>query len=410
MSRKLETLTDSQLVKLYRKSGNDQKENILDFLLYEKKNGRKSWYYKILSNIIWIKSKLDIEYLDEDLRKEIEKKFQEILEVSFEIGSSYGFSFYAHKAINSVIFSSISDVDLVRLYRNSNNIQKERIFKYLLYEKIIGKKTWYQKITTHVMLNKAKLKLDLSCTEEDLIEEAVKAFHKTLYYWFDLKSPYGFSTYVWRTIDSSVNRVFQNITKTKKRNFEETIKTEGGNKIKKKRRKIEINDVYSGSYNDAGLKKWEDVISSENKGNYKTEKFKASFEQIILYRDIIKHLKDSLKEEVIDAPEELILELGEYIKSKNANVRVLRCLASKYGINSDDVIKIREKVISNIERSMFRDFIILIENDLKNYEDLEQKYSCSRAHLIKQKDKMSEKFMKKLYKLNLPFCELFEGS
>jgi len=311
-------------------------------------------------------------------------------------------------------FDTLSDAQLVGLFRKSDDRQKNKIFKYLLHEKSNGGKTWYQKIETHVNLNVPKLKLDLSITKDDLISEAINGFHKTVTTWFEPNLSYGFSTYVWKSINDSINRIFQKITKTKKRSFKEDFvgKDENGNdKIESVvRYKVEINDEYTPKSCENGPRKWLDVISSEAVGNHRTESVKTSFEQIIFYKDIIKHLKELLTDEKVDAEDELIEELTGYIKQKNSSVKILKHLAAKYETNLNRIIKIKTKIVSNIEKSMFRDFIILMENDLKNYEDLEEKYSCSRAHLTKQRDKMSEKFMRNLYKLNLSSTEIFEAA
>lgn len=282
-----------------------------------------------------------------------------------------------------------SDAELISLFRKENESNRNRITKYLLFEKKVHGKTWNQKIWVAVTLNKDKLSIDSSNDVDDLYQEAVQAFHKTLSYWFDIESGYGLSTYVWPAINSAINRVFQKITKTKKRI---ALKEEN---------EIEINLMYDNN------KKFQDVISNKDVGNLKSQAKEEDFERVIFYRDIIDFLKLSLSHENIDADKNLIKDLTSITNLRKNNNIDFNELSRKYRVKISYIKNIRNLIVRNIEKSMYKDFMSSFEYNVKSKDSLAKKYNCSKTQISKQIDLMNKQFKKQLLKIDLHCKEIF---
>ena len=289
----------------------------------------------------------------------------------------------------SLELDKLSDLEIIKLYRKETEANRDKIIRYLLYIKRVKGKTWDQKIWTCVNFNKSKLSIDASCDEDDLYQEAIKAFHNTLDRLFKVENGYSLSTYLWPAINCAINRVFQRITKTKKR------------KALKDEMEIEINLQYDNN------KHWADIISTQNVGNYRSRFKEDDFETILFYKDIIEHLKKNLVHEKIDANKELIEEIVECIRNKRTNDSVFRELTQKFNVKFDYIINVKNAIARNIEKSMYRDFMNSFEYNLKNKEALATKYNCSKVQLTKQIEMMGKKFRMFLKKMNLPCNEIF---
>jgi hypothetical protein len=209
-----------------------------------------------------------------------------------------------------------------------------------------------------------------------------------LQYWFNIESPFGLSTYAWRAVNCAVNRVFQKITKTQKRHH---LNRNGD---------VEVSDFYDES------KVWGDVISCEGRGHFKTNDVKESFETIFFYKDIIEFVNNGLVHTKVENSE-LSQEILQKLKSGKFKENDIDDLSVKFRKEKCYIISLRDQIESNLEKSIFSDYLMIESNNLKSMDLLERKYNCSRNHLNKHIEKMHKKCRNSLVEINHSAKEIF---
>jgi len=285
----------------------------------------------------------------------------------------------------------LSEVELVKIYREKRSEKiNSLILRIFLFEKKSGEKNWDDNIRQHIRNNKFRLSYhNTSFDEDDLYQEVLRAFHKMLSDWFNVESKYGFSTYAWFVINDAVNRVFQS-SRTLKRKVEHYSTQH-----------ISLNHIY------ADNKKYSDLIST-NGGIYKTEKSSSSDERIFFCKDLINYLYSNFEEDKINEPEDLINELTDLIKNKITNKDILDNIVIKYDRKLEDILGLKTRISSNIEKQMFKDIIKFMGLNVRDDGIIADRYKCSRGQITKMKQKLSEICIKKLKEDDLTVQDCFK--
>lgn len=285
---------------------------------------------------------------------------------------------------------NLSEVELIKLYREETNQRKrDKIFNVIFFGKNNGGKNWHQYIRGHAIQNKYRSDYyDSGFDVDDLYQEIVQAFMKVLDKWFDLKSKFGFSTYVWYAINSAVDRVFQS-SKTCKRYISKGSQLEINQQIWNENIKVS------------------DVVAREPFGNFRAIEKESGIEQIFFCKDLLNYLKEAFIQEEVEVSENLKNELLTFIRDKTVSPKILENLVTKYDMSEDEMMILKYKLSKNLEKQMFVDIIKFIEKDVKDDEALATKYNCSRSQITKYRQKLIEVFKKKMKTADLSLSEFF---
>jgi uncharacterized protein (DUF2164 family) len=294
--------------------------------------------------------------------------------------------------VSGTNLSTLSDTELIKLYRREQSkLEKDKVFKFLLFRQRADGKNWHKNILTHVNKEIKKFAFCSFIDKDDLYQVVVKKFHETVVASFDVNSNFCFSTYVWWAIQTSINRIIQEF-KTKKR-------------INEMRQEncVNIDEAYEKN------KKFEDVISQCGFGNLRTLAKITSYDDILFYRELICRIKEDLtKEEEIKIDEMLKRELVYLIKNNEDNTYFLDEISKRYRVPIDEIKRMIDVLQNNLEKRLFSDLINLYEHGIKDDEVLTFKYKCPKTFVSKTRKAMSKKMKDKLeQELNFSVEEIF---
>lgn len=289
------------------------------------------------------------------------------------------------------MFLNLSEIELVKFFRSEKNSNvRNQILKSLLFRKGPNGTSWHQKICSHIRnyCTSRIFKYNNRVNENDLYEEVMKKTVDVLDRHFDLNTQYGFATYYWHVIRTSIERVFQDLDKA----------------YEHEKRSVSLSDPYDET------KAFCDVISTENVGcHYQTAKKTSNFEKIFFYRQIIDFIRNALQPIEFEASTLLKHELTNLKFGKKTNIVVLKALAEQHNLPISEIIRIKDIIQGNLEKELFSDILKFLETGTRDDSALAKKYNHSRAHITKMKKKFGKFVKNELTKINVSIGDIFEG-
>jgi DNA-directed RNA polymerase specialized sigma24 family protein len=271
---------------------------------------------------------------------------------------------------NKKVDQTESEDELVLRFRaTTDEREKDKIFRTILYKKGVKGKNWDTLIRNFVSYNKFRIKNISDYTEDDFYQEIVIALHKQIDKWFNENKSARFSTYAWYVIRSAFGRVLQTLDTQKRKVAYQTTN-------------ISLDNTDDN---------WNEIISVD-----KTVSKNVSFDLELENREICKNIENLFVLKKLEISEELKQDLSNIIQNKAVVKDSLNILAKKHNIPVVDLIKTEMVLRNNIKNAMYNDILLYIKYDINGDEKIAEKYNRSTGHVIKMKRQLGEVIRSKI--------------